>query len=183
MKVRTQSSRLKWRKHFVGRVAHARVNAFCISTERIKYWLLASELMTKICNSFTMCRNNNTRKILTCSCSLAQKIKPHQVKEAGKKWLVTIVIFMCYGSEVHFWSIIIERKRSDSTRSTHQIKLLFLDCCSEDQINQAELLVRRLHVCVSIRRISSFISNFRATNTFMCATEQNRLLSVTKWGS
>lgn len=58
---------------------------------------------------------------------------------------------MCYGSEVECWSIIDEtKKRSDSTRNTHQIKLLFLECCSEDQINQAKLLVRGLHIYVSI---------------------------------
>lgn len=34
--------------------------------------------------------------------------------------------------------------------NTHQIKLLFLECFSEDQIDQAKLLIRGLHICVSI---------------------------------
>lgn len=42
-----------------------------------------------------------------------------------------------------------KQKRSDSTRNTHQMKL-FLEYYSEDETNQAKLLVRGLHIYVSI---------------------------------
>lgn len=42
-----------------------------------------------------------------------------------------------------------EQKRSDSTRNTRQMKL-FLRCYSEDEINQTKLLVRGLHIYVSM---------------------------------
>lgn len=51
-----------------------------------------------------------------------------------------------------------KQKRSDSTRNTHQIKLLFLECCSEDQINQAKLLIRGLHISVSM--LGRFVASF-----------------------
>lgn len=42
-----------------------------------------------------------------------------------------------------------KQKRSDSTRNTHQMKV-FLEYYSEDETNQAKLLVRGLHIYVSI---------------------------------
>lgn len=51
-----------------------------------------------------------------------------------------------------------KQKRSDGTRNTHQIQLLFLECCSEDQINQAKLLIRGLPISVSI--LGRFVASF-----------------------